>query len=103
MGFLNDEFPRQYAQTEEANEIDVEGITEEEVFDAIKDSKNGKAVGPDGIPAEFWKKMGAVGVTFLTTLIRKLLRGDRMPHQWRESYIIPLYKGKGDTRDCNNF
>ena len=57
----------------------MDDITEEEVFDAIKDSKNGKAVGPNDIPAEFWKKMGAVGVRFLTTLFRKLLRSDQMP------------------------
>ena len=35
----------------------MEDMTKEEVFGAIKDSKNRKAVGPDGIPAEFWKMM----------------------------------------------
>ena len=44
-------------------------ISEEEVFDAVKNAKNGKAVGPDGIPAEFWKKMGQIGVTWLQNLI----------------------------------
>ena len=26
-----------------------------------------------------------------------------MPNSWRSSYLIPLYKGKGDSRECNNY
>ena len=80
-GLLNERFPIRYNPTAAPNYLDVDDATEEEVFDAVKNAKNNKAVGPDGIPAEFWKKMGQTGVTWLQTLIRKLLHGDQMPDQ----------------------
>lgn len=98
----NEEFPRRYVPVAAPNNEEVPEVSEDEVREAVKRSKSGKAVGPDQIPAEFWKAMGDEGIQFLTLLIQKLLRGDPMPSQWRESYLMPLYKGKGDTRECNN-
>jgi len=102
-GLLNEEFPRRYFPDAAPNDVDVPDITEKEVRDAVKRSRNGRAYGPDEIPSEFWKKMGTVGVKWLTVFISKLMRGDPMPDQWRGSFLIPLFKGKGDTRDCNNY
>lgn len=99
---LNEEFPRRYFPNAAPINVDVPDVTEKEVEEAVKRSKVGKAVGPDVIPAEFWKSMGDVGIKFLTIFIAKIMQGDSMPDQWRESFLMPLYKGKGDTRDCNN-
>ena len=65
--------------------------------------KNNKAVGPDQIPSEFWKEMGAVGFMFLVTLFNKILRGAPMPEAFRTGFFLPFYKGKGDPRSCMNF
>ena len=65
--------------------------------------KIGKAVGLDDIPVKFWKSVGSVGAESLSILFNKSMAGASMPDQWRRSYLIPLYKGKGDTTDCNNF
>jgi len=100
---LNGEFPRRNFPDAASNDLDVPDITEKEVAEAVKRSKKGKAVGPDDIPSEFWKKMGTIGVRWLTVLISKIQSGSPMPDQWRGSFLIPLYKGKGDTRDCNNY
>lgn len=47
--------------------------------------------------------MGEMGVKWLTILFNKILNGSPMPKQWRESYLLPLFKGKGDTRMCDNY
>ena len=26
-----------------------------------------------------------------------------MPREWRESWVVPLYKGKGDAQECKNY
>lgn len=38
------------------NDILAAPFTEKEVFEAISQMKNNKALGPDGFPAEFYKK-----------------------------------------------
>ena len=35
------------------NDLDVDDVTKEDVFDAVKNAKNRNAVGLNGIPAEF--------------------------------------------------
>ena len=42
------------------NEILTAPFTEKEVFEAIAQMKNNKAPGPDGFPAEFYKKVLAL-------------------------------------------
>ena len=32
-----------------------------------------------------------------------MLAGENMPDEWRYSVLVPLYKGKGDTRDCGAY
>ena len=64
---------------------------------------NGKALGPDCIPSEFWKQVGDVGCKWLTLLFNSVKDGNPMPDNWRTSHLIPLYKGKGDSRECNNY
>jgi len=37
-------------------------ITKEEVKDALRKMRGGKAVGPDNIPVEIWKSLGEEGI-----------------------------------------
>ncbi|XP_047482158.1 uncharacterized protein LOC125034449 [Penaeus chinensis] len=58
--------------------------------------KTGKAVGPDGIPMEAWKSFGEEGIEWLTKILNTGVESGRMPDDWRESVIVPIYKNKGD-------
>ena len=67
--------------TEEAEVVneEVNCVSKEEVRNAIRGMKGGKAVGPDELPVEVWKFMGEMGIKFLTRLFSRLLVGERMP------------------------
>lgn len=56
--------------------------------------KNRKAVGPDGILVEAWKVLGRLGVDWLTRFLNKLLVGEKIPDDWKKSYVIPFFKEK---------
>ena len=90
-------------ETEVVNE-EVNCVSREEVKNALRRMKKGKAVGPDELPVEVWKCMGEMGifVEFLTRLFNRLLVGERMPEEWR-SVLIPIYKNKGDAQCCGNY
>ena len=69
----------------------------------MRNMKGGKAVGPDGIPVEVWKLLGEKATVWLQSLFNRMLAGERMPREWRESWVVPLYKGKGDAQECKNY
>ena len=92
-------------RTEEAEVVneEVNCVSREEVKNALRRMKKGKAVGPDELPVEVWKCMGEMGIKFLTRLFNRLLMGERMPEEWRRSVLIPIYKNKGDAQCCGNY
>ena len=93
------------SKTEEI-EIANKGVncaSREEVKNALRRMKQGKAVGLDELPIEVWKCMGEMGIEFLTRLLNKLLVGKTMPEEWRRSVLIPIYKNKGDAQCCGNY
>ena len=55
-------------RTEEAEVVnkEVNWVSREEVKNALKRMKKGKAIGPDEFSVEVWKCMGKMGITFLT-------------------------------------
>jgi len=72
-------------------------ISKEEVKEALRKMKSGKAVGPDLIPVEVWKCLGEVGVDWLIEFFNIIFRTTKMPSEWRTSTVIPLYKDKGNV------
>ena len=88
---------------EHLNGSECSRISKEEVTEALRKMKVGKAVGPDLIPVEVWKCLGVVGIDWLTKLFNVIFRTGEMPSEWRTSTVIPLYKDKGDVQDCNNY
>ncbi|XP_021984724.1 uncharacterized protein LOC110880519 [Helianthus annuus] len=62
-----------------------------------------KAVGPDNIPIEVWKCLGEEGVHWLTILFNLIFKSGKMPDQWRNSVVVPVYKNKGDAQCCGNY
>jgi hypothetical protein len=101
---MNIENPRETRQVEvEVSHQDVESVSNEEVRNAMRKMKKGKAVGPDQIPVEAWRCMGEMAVGWFTKIFNDILKGDSMPEEWRKSLLIPVFKNKGDAQDCNSY
>jgi hypothetical protein len=82
--------------------IDCRAPTKEEIRQAIKQLKNGKAGGPDGIPAEALKADLETSVDMLHPLFQKIWEEEDVPSDWKEGYLIKLPK-KGDLGSCSNY
>lgn len=100
---LNVENPRAVFDDGVPNEGLTPGIIREEVEVALKRMKTGKAMGPDGIPVEVWKSLGEEGVDMLWDLMQKIYVQEKMPEEWRDSVIVPIFKEKGDIQECGNY
>lgn len=69
---------------------------------AIRQMKNNKAPGIDGISAEIIKSRGAPLIRELHDLLQEIWVKEEMPAEWRKSIICPIYK-KGDKLKCENY
>ena len=85
----------------EQNVGPVKEITVEEVRTAISKQKNGKAPGPSGVPIEAIRLCNVESV--LAKIGNDMMNGEGMPNSWRRSVLIPLYKGKGDAKECTSY
>ena len=83
--------------------LEVESVSKEEVMENMQRMKNGKAVGPDDIPVEVWNCLGESALKFLTKLYNRTMESERMPEEWRDSVLIPIFKNKGDVQSCSNY
>ena len=90
-----------------SNESPLEGppipITIDMVKKAISKMKSGKAAGPSGIVVEMIKAAGDTGATMIRDLATAIIRDGKVPTDWEESFIVCLYKGKGDALDRGNY
>ena len=82
--------------------IDCNTPTKEEIRTAIKQLRNGKATGPDGIPAEALKADLETSVEMLHPLFMKIWEEEQVPSEWKEGYLIKIPK-KGDLSNCSNY
>ncbi|VDP15935.1 unnamed protein product [Heligmosomoides polygyrus] len=97
---LNEEFPRHEVQEEQPMEGPIRFWTQEEVRSAIDKMKLGKAA---GVPVEAWKVLGNCGVNWLTQFFNRATIEDKIPDDWRDSIIVPIFKQKGDASECSNY
>ena len=74
----------------------------EEMAIAIKVMKPGKAAGPSEVCAEMISASG-VGVRVMVKLCQRVLNGKEIPDEWQTSVLIPIFKGKGDLRNCTTY
>ncbi|KAI5720850.1 hypothetical protein M8J77_012470 [Diaphorina citri] len=100
---MNEENPRIVCERGKENQGVVMDIEREEVVAVLKRMKNNKATGPDEIPIEAWKSLGEEGEEILLGMMREVFREERIPDEWRDSVVVPIYKEKGDIQDCNNY
>ena len=49
------------------------------------------------------KAAGSKGIDFLRELIKSVMKHDKIPEDWEMSFILNLYKGKGDALNRGNY
>lgn len=89
----------------EENQVagEVEDISLGEVKLALKGMKKGKACGISGVCSEFLACSGEVGIEAMASICNSILHGERVPQDWMDSLLVPVYKGKGDVRECGSY
>ena len=68
----------------------------------MNEMKYSKAPGLDGFPVECLKKGAMAVLEWLVRLLNISFDMGVVPMDWHGAYIVPLYKGKGDTSECSN-
>ena len=81
------------------NNIPSTDITMEEIAKALKQMKNNKAPGLDGLPIELWKLPGLQEI--LLSFCNDTYHG-RRPEEWGRTAIVPVPK-KGDLTKPDNY
>ena len=77
--------------------------TYEEITKACQALKNGKAAGPDGLPAEVYKYADPSVIKALHTIILLCWTTEHIPQTWKDPIISMLYKKKGSKILCQNY
>jgi hypothetical protein len=60
-------------------------------------------MGPYGIPIEVWMTLGDVAIVWLTKLFNLIFRLNKIPDEWRQSILVPIFKNKVDVQSCTNY
>ena len=76
-------------------------ITMSKIRDALKSLKNGKAAGPDNIPAKA-SKAGDISVNVLHGFLNEIIKVEELPEDWTTGLLITLSK-KGNFSYCDNW
>ena len=102
---LNEEFEWEKDGLSEVDKVSgpAENITYSEVKAAITKTKSGKAAGPSGLVAEMLKASGDVGVQWVTDLCNAIVQEGKVPNDWKKSWMVNVYKGKGDALECGSY
>lgn len=75
---------------------------EKEFLSALRKTKDNKAPGGCGIPAEVWKYGGEKLQRSLFNLIIDIWEKEQVPQDWKDANITPIFK-KGDRKECGNY
>lgn len=89
-------------QYQTATHLDQE-ISTEEIQIAISDLKNNKSPGCDGIPAEIFKALLDETLDDLKIFFNLIWREGIVPQDFRDAFIVNLFKNKGSASDCGNY
>ena len=64
--------------------------------------KVGKAPDPSGIVVEMIRAASDMGASMIRDLAAAIIHDVKVPSNWEQSFIVCLYKGKGDALDRGN-
>jgi hypothetical protein len=65
--------------------------------------KANKSSGMSKMPLELLKHLGSTGVKSMATFLNTSAIDQLSPTTWRETKVVPLYKGEGPTSDPENY
>lgn len=86
----------------ERTEGPVKEISKEEIKKALESMKNGKAGGPSSITKEHFTS-SPHGLEVLHQVANEIMQGKSMPEDWKQSTLVPIYKGKGSVMECGSY
>uniref|UniRef100_A0A670KGT6 Reverse transcriptase domain-containing protein n=1 Tax=Podarcis muralis TaxID=64176 RepID=A0A670KGT6_PODMU len=78
-------------------------IGKDEIEDVIKELKRGKAPGPDGFTAGYYKEMKNVLMRPMKEIMDNILRKGELPETWKEAYITFIPKQDADLTQVKNY
>jgi hypothetical protein len=59
-----------------------------------------KSLGPSAIMSEMLKAADDVGIQGMTNLCSAISSDRKIPKDWRKSWMLNVYKGKGNALEC---
>ena len=92
------ELPLEYNLADHLHDL----ITLDELEKVLKLTKNGKTPGQDNINSELYKYAPEEFKLRLLQFLNNIYRENRIPNEWRNAVIIPIFK-KGDRREPQNY
>uniref|UniRef100_A0A670K2L6 Reverse transcriptase domain-containing protein n=1 Tax=Podarcis muralis TaxID=64176 RepID=A0A670K2L6_PODMU len=75
----------------------------EEIKEIIKEFKKGKAPGPDGLTASYYKEMESVLLTPLQEVMNSIFKEREIPETWQEALITLIPKQDSDLLQVKNY
>ena len=78
-------------------------ITELQIRTALKHMNKGKSEDSFGLSAENLLYPSDLFIDFLTTLINKIFKKQRIPEILKIGLLTPIYKNKGERKDAKNY
>ena len=75
----------------------------DEVKEAVAKLRGGKAAGICNISAELLKAEGEAMIRGLHAVLTAVWHSGTIPPDWKRGLVIPIWKGKGDRQNCNNY
>src|ERR1700757_4857647 len=106
---LNEEFEWDQGSLEKADAVSgpCESISVEEVRSALASSKSGKAAGPSEVVVRMLEASGEAGLQWVTDIcnhnVSEVVKSGKITNDWRNSWIVSVYKGKGDALECGSY
>ena len=101
-GLLNTENTRKQIESGLATEGPIDIFNENEVSEQLGKMGLDKATGPNDLPMEAVKILAKQDIMYVVEVMNQVLQ-QGIPEMWRKSRMVPIYKGKGDVPECNNY
>jgi hypothetical protein len=80
-----------------------EWLSQEEVRKSIAKMKCNKASGPSEVVSDMLKAAGESCVPWVTDLCNAIVKEGKIPEDWNMSWMVNVYKGKGDAMECGSY
>ena len=78
-------------------------ISDKEITNAIKCTKQGSSLGPEGIPITIIKDNLEFFVTVFSELFNAFIQQSYVPHSWRTAHITPILKKNLNPININSY